>query len=482
VAIEVQPLNASHAPLRLAIINDYELVVAGLAAVLSEHGSLIRVVELANRMPVVSDVDIVLVDVFAAVSGGAVDVGALSRHARASGARLAVYSWVTDPEAVQRAMSLGASGYLWKGLGADELLEALEAVRAGRVVTPAPRSDVEAHDETPAMTGTSWPGHDFGLSAREAEVVALIAKGLSNDEIARELFLGLNTIKTYIRTAYRKIGVSSRTQAVLWALDNGFALQAKRAFPRLEGVEGELDIAHYLKSMTGLPALAAPAPEAVPVTRAVDDLVLQLERRADQVRALVPEFLGLSLASSLGGAPVTLMATAVDIAALDAAQYLSGGPCVEAARTDTVLLCTREQLVDQPHWSRFASSTAAAGVASTLSFPVTQNDRVMGTVNLYASTSGAFEGHQQAISDVVAGWARTTISDAQLAAPKAVEQAPPRLNDDIDIQIATGMIANQERVDLQQARLQLDDAAGRAGLTVAQLAVAVRNVGRLGRS
>lgn len=62
---------------------------------------------------------------------------------------------------------------------------------------------------------------DVSLSERERQVVALIAVGASNDEIAAQLFLGLNTVKTYIRTAYRKIGVTRRAQAVIWAREHG---------------------------------------------------------------------------------------------------------------------------------------------------------------------------------------------------------------------------------------------------------------------
>lgn len=68
--------------------------------------------------------------------------------------------------------------------------------------------------------GLNAPTPDV-LSHRELEVLALIASGLSNEEIAIRLFLGINTVKTYIRTAYRKIGATSRTQAVLWAIDRG---------------------------------------------------------------------------------------------------------------------------------------------------------------------------------------------------------------------------------------------------------------------
>lgn len=66
----------------------------------------------------------------------------------------------------------------------------------------------------------------MGLSARERQVLALIATGASNEDIAATLFLGINTVKTYIRTAYRKMGVSTRAQAVLWGVENGFYIPA----------------------------------------------------------------------------------------------------------------------------------------------------------------------------------------------------------------------------------------------------------------
>ena len=76
--------------------------------------------------------------------------------------------------------------------------------------------------ETSVGAAGDWPGRDAGLSPREAEVIALITQGLSNQEIADRAFLAINTVKTSIRSAYRKIGVERRTQALMWALENGF--------------------------------------------------------------------------------------------------------------------------------------------------------------------------------------------------------------------------------------------------------------------
>ena len=74
--------------------------------------------------------------------------------------------------------------------------------------------------------GLDWPGREEGLTEREAEIIALITQGKSNDEIAAVSYLSKNSIKSYIRSAYRKIGVTSRTQAVLWGVDHGFKIDA----------------------------------------------------------------------------------------------------------------------------------------------------------------------------------------------------------------------------------------------------------------
>jgi DNA-binding NarL/FixJ family response regulator len=96
------------------------------------------------------------------------------------------------------------------------LVAALEAVHAGEKVV----SDVPPRARSAA--GLDWPGRGEGLSDREAEILALITQGMSNADVARLTYLSPNTVKSYIRTIYRKIGVGSRTQAVLWGVDHGF--------------------------------------------------------------------------------------------------------------------------------------------------------------------------------------------------------------------------------------------------------------------
>lgn len=71
-------------------------------------------------------------------------------------------------------------------------------------------------------SGLDWPGRREGLSDREAEILALITQGRTNAQIAAATYLSPNTVKTYIRSAYRKIGATSRTQGALWGIHNGF--------------------------------------------------------------------------------------------------------------------------------------------------------------------------------------------------------------------------------------------------------------------
>jgi len=207
-------------PIRIANVNDYELVVAGLAAALAPYADQIAVVELEVDSPVVRDVDVVLYDTFGQAQG---DVAELDKLVHDSGASVVVFSWNVEPELVARTIAQGAAGYLSKALTAKELVEAIQAVHAGDVVTPP---GVEASDVLPA---TDWPGHDVGLSAREAEVLALITQGYSNREIAARSYLSINSVKTYIRAAYRKIGVTRRPQAIVWGLTHGFDLHDRAA-------------------------------------------------------------------------------------------------------------------------------------------------------------------------------------------------------------------------------------------------------------
>ncbi len=205
--------------LRVALLNDHEVVVLGLAELLLPFAARLRVVELASSLPVASTVDLTLYDAFHQPT---LDTEAIDEViARAGAGRVVVYTWNLQPELVQLALGKGVSGYLSKKLGGAELVEALERVDRGEIV-------VSSDEPVDGLEHGRWPGQEHGLTAREAEVVALITSGLSNIEVAHETYLSINSVKSYIRSAYRKMDVTSRSQAVLWGVQRGFLRDVKR--------------------------------------------------------------------------------------------------------------------------------------------------------------------------------------------------------------------------------------------------------------
>jgi two-component system, NarL family, response regulator LiaR len=207
-----------NSPIRLAIVDDFALVVAGVASFLADER--IDVVETGAQVPVISDVDVILYDTFAQVEGIGID---LKDYVRDSGAKVVVYSWNLRPDLIEQAIAGGASGYLSKVLTGPAIVSALERIMGGETVI------IAGDDETSVNGAGDWPGRSSGLSPREAEIIALIARGLSNQEIAERAFLSINTIKSYIRSAYRKMGgVERRSQAVIWAMRNGFGPDTER--------------------------------------------------------------------------------------------------------------------------------------------------------------------------------------------------------------------------------------------------------------
>lgn len=220
--------------MRVAILNDYEVVVRGVQAMLAPFQERVEVVEIDLSTQVRLPVDVTLFDTFA--RGRATHaMEDLVRNERAG--RVAVYTWDLREPLVDAALAEGCSGYLDKTLRAPDLVRALERIAAGEVVVspahaptpPPPPPSVGALD-----AGADWPGRAEGLSAREAEVVALITQGLSNEEIARSAYLSINTVKTYIRNAYRKMGVTRRAQAVRWGIQHGMARRVMHESPPKE--------------------------------------------------------------------------------------------------------------------------------------------------------------------------------------------------------------------------------------------------------
>ncbi|MDQ3738405.1 MAG: response regulator transcription factor [Actinomycetota bacterium] len=207
-------------PIRLALVDDYEVVLTGLAHMFDGYGDRAEIMQFAANERVMEEVDIVLYDTFAQGEADCDYIEVLIQNPHAL--RVVVYTWSFQQRLIDIALEKGASGYLSKTLPANELVDALVRIHGGEiVVSPVP-------GRVRATVGLNWPGRTEGLTDREAEIIALITQGKSNAEIAELTFLSMNTIKSYIRSAYRKIGVASRTLAVLWGIEHGFKPDHRR--------------------------------------------------------------------------------------------------------------------------------------------------------------------------------------------------------------------------------------------------------------
>jgi DNA-binding NarL/FixJ family response regulator len=205
---------APHRPLTVALVDDYDVVLIGLAHMFDRYRDRIVVAEIDANQSLDDSIDLVMYDSFAQPESDHGEIGELVRSPKSG--KVVVYTWNFHPDLVASAVDQGASGYLSKTLPARDLVAALEAIHGGeRIISDPPSRPGTA-------MGLDWPGRREGITDRESEILALITQGKSNAEVAQLTYLSPNTVKSYIRTIYRKIEVTSRTQAVLWGFNHGF--------------------------------------------------------------------------------------------------------------------------------------------------------------------------------------------------------------------------------------------------------------------
>ena len=204
--------------LRVAVVNDYEMIVASVQAMLAPHARRIHVVELDVEQDPEDRVDVALFDTYGQAELGLPRVRALAADDNVGG--VAVYTWSLTRASRAAAYQAGAQGLIAKTLLADELVDSLEAMASGQVV------------DTGGFRGTGqgrWPGSQWGLSARQSEILALLATGMTNRAIAEALFVSDNTVRTHLKAVFRKLSVTNRSQAVARALtDPSFVTRQAR--------------------------------------------------------------------------------------------------------------------------------------------------------------------------------------------------------------------------------------------------------------
>ncbi len=211
--------------MRVLIADDQRVVREGLATIVGALAGVEVVGLAADGEEAVAMVellgpDVVLMDLRMPVMDGVAATASI--RARHPGAHVVVLTTYADDGSVIAAMSAGASGYLTKDSTRDDIRRALEAAVAGQALldraVQATLVRAAAGATRPGAGGRELPD---GLTEREAEVLSLIAQGLSNSEIASHLYVAETTVKTHINTIFAKTRSRDRAQATLYAHKHG---------------------------------------------------------------------------------------------------------------------------------------------------------------------------------------------------------------------------------------------------------------------
>ena len=206
--------------IKLLIADDHEVVRTGLKSLLA--GTDIKIVaeaaggEAAVRLALKHNPDVVLLDVRMPDGDGLNALGRIKLDR--PNMPVVMFSTYDNPTYVARAVALGANGYVLKGMSKDKLVQAIKTAAAGE--------NAWTREELRRVTGalaTPRLANDVEvpLTQRESEVLRQLAFGLTNKEIAQSLHISYETVKEHVQHILRKIGVSDRTQAAVWAVRKG---------------------------------------------------------------------------------------------------------------------------------------------------------------------------------------------------------------------------------------------------------------------
>jgi len=218
-------MNDRTGPLRVVIIDDHQMVLDGLRAMLGPYRDQVKVVaessEPADAVRVVTEAgpDAVLLDIRLRGSSG-LD---LCRDILAAlpGCKVVFLTVYDDEQYLYQALRVGAAGFLLKRIRGAELVDYLRRISDGEVLIDPALAGRVALSAARVQSGEFWPGARLGLTQRESEVLALLVTGLTNRAIAAKLVVSEETVKTHAKAIYRKLGAADRAGAVAAALREG---------------------------------------------------------------------------------------------------------------------------------------------------------------------------------------------------------------------------------------------------------------------
>lgn len=194
----------------VVVVDDHEVLRTGLRYVLEPHN--IRIVgdtdtlDEAKTLVATRRPDVVVVDVRLADQDGVELIKELSRKR----VRVIAYSAYSDDRLLARTLDAGAMGFVVKGGTSEDLIESIHTVSEGRRWLPRPLSEEEIDDAIKLKLPM--------LSRREREILELVSKGMSTDDVAEELGLSAHTVRTHVKNAMRKLEATTRAHAVAIAL------------------------------------------------------------------------------------------------------------------------------------------------------------------------------------------------------------------------------------------------------------------------
>jgi DNA-binding NarL/FixJ family response regulator len=212
-------------PMRLVLVDDHEMVLHGLDAMLGHFPGQVTIVGQATTaseaLALVADEnpEVVLCDVRIGKESG-LDLcrQITTQHPETKVVLLTVYD---DEHYLYQALRVGASGYILKRIDGQELVTHLRRVREGETVVDHALAGRVALSAARLSAGEFWSGAHLGLTQRESEVLELLVSGHSNKAVASKLVVSEETVKTHIRGLYRKLGVTDRSGAISVALREG---------------------------------------------------------------------------------------------------------------------------------------------------------------------------------------------------------------------------------------------------------------------
>ncbi|MFF0431458.1 response regulator [Streptomyces sp. NPDC004327] len=212
------------------VVDDQDLIRAGLVALLNAAPGITVVAEAADGETAVTAAarhhpDVVLMDIRMPGTDGTAATERILAAAPEPVPRILVLTTFDLDEYVYAALRAGASGFLLKDTGPQRLIEAVTAVARGDMLfaPTVTRRLIETYVSHADPTPDPAPGLDV-LTARECEVLRLTARGLSNTEIAAQLYIGEATVKTHLNRTMTKLHVDSRAQAVVVAYETGLVV------------------------------------------------------------------------------------------------------------------------------------------------------------------------------------------------------------------------------------------------------------------